>query len=385
MNSPAEHASAPSGVPLASGRPLWQRLLSAAVIARFILVLGLVWVSQLSSCSTTYNPPKEIRPVDEMSEDVVWLIIFLIAFVPVVVAIFLGVRRRHALASLAFGQVRASLIVILAAVMTLMVYMVDIFATIRVERGMVEGLSLLGVLVLIDAVRMARTLPRLRRFFLARPLWRRRNPWLVPAALLDLALGLLGAAASLVFIGLYLYEEGIDPSEPDMFAVALGLFSLLAVSLCLVLAAWGLWERQTWGAWTHLFAGFFLLGASWVIVVFYSPWPGPQPLWLWPLLILLSVGVLYGFVVGVRFSAHWLQRGRCAECGRVRWMRAGRCDVCGERYWLHTDRAATPACLACGHEQPGTQPMCRKCRNDHWRRHRFDDAEVGGSSGPHGA
>jgi len=361
LDDPQGNTSAPSGAPLARGRPLWQRLLSSVVLARFVLTLGLLWVSQLTSCSSTYDPPREIRPVDEMGEHVIQLIIFLAAFVPVVVATFLGVRRRHALASLAFGQVRVSVVLMLATAVVIVVLAGTIPGTIRVERGMVEGLGLLGALVLIDAVRMAQTLPRLLRFLLSRPLWRRRNPWLVPAALLDLAVGFLGAAASLFFLGLYLYTEGMDPSEPDMFVVAVSLLCCLGACLCLALAGWGLWERQTWAAWTHAYAWFCLLGATWVIAILEGHWL-EQP-WLCLLLTFLSLAVLYGFVVGTRFSAHWLQRGRCAECGRVRWMRAGRCDVCHERYWLHTDRAAAPACLACGHEQPGALPVCSACRN----------------------
>lgn len=360
MNQPARETSS-SGAPLAEGRPLWQRLLSAGLIVKFLLVLMLVWFTHVRGCSKEIDPPVPVRAVDEIFRGPAQRIVFLCALAPMVAAVFLGVRRRHLLAATAFCLLRASGLLFFTSVFLAVILGEYPPGEVRIENGMWLGLAALAALLLLDAIRSARFLPPLVSHFRRSAPMRRRNFWLMPVTALDVGVGAFAFTTGLVFLCLTSPDWADNPVGPEWPVFIAAVFWGLALSLCLILAAWGLWERQTWAAWTHLYCGVPAVAA--IVLYGIEEWPDVlTTVWYVPALLGIVTWWLYGFIAGYRLSAHWLQRGRCWRCGRIRWRRAARCDVCGERYWLFKDRAAAPACLACGHERQGAMPACRTCR-----------------------
>jgi len=362
MNQPASTTSS-SGAPLAEGRPLWQRLLSGGLIVKFLLTLSLVWFTQLTSCGNKVDPPRPVRPVEEITGNSVTFPICLAAlFFLFTVIVFLGKRRRHVLTAAAFSFLRISYVIFFAGLTLLFTVGNYEPGTVRLEKGMFLGLLALGCLILIELIRAPRLVWQLARYLRQHSLWRRRNRWLLPIVVLNPVVACAAAIWSVfLIIKSGCVEELLDTSVNAATPVVLVFFIWCIVqSVGMVWAAWGLWERQTWAAWTHLYCGVPAVAA----IVLYGIAKSPDVLatvWYVPSLLGIITWWLYGFIAGYRLSAHWLQRGRCWQCGRIRWRRAGRCDVCGERYWLFKDRAAAPACLACGHEQQRTMPVCRTC------------------------
>ena len=363
MNQPDSTTSS-SGAPLAEGRPLWQRLLSGGLIVKFLLTLGLVWFTQLTSCENEVETPYPVRPVEEITGDYATFTICLAALLLLfTVIVFLGKRRRHVLTAAAFSFLRVSYVLFLASLFLYLILDYYLPGTVRLEKGMFLGLLALGCLILIELIRAPRIVLQLARYLRRHSLWRRRNRWLLPIAILNPAVACAAVIGSVFLIIRNGYvEDLLDTSVYAYTPVFLAFFIWCIVqAIVLVWAAWGLWERQTWACWTHLYCGLPLIG--WLTLVGVFEWPDVWlTVWYVPALVAAVTWWLYGFIAGYRLSAHWLQRGRCWQCGRIRWMRAGRCDVCGERYWLFKDRAAAPACLACGHEQQRTMPICKTCR-----------------------
>lgn len=217
-----------------------------------------------------------------------------------------------------------------------------------------------------------------------RPPWRRWNAWLAPGVVVGLLIAGAGIVLTTVVVLWLLWALLTARFASELvFAATLLLFILFHFVLIAV-AAVGLWERQSWAPWLHLWLS---LPMAILGVTFLGSVRGAPALVagvVAAVVVLLFLWSIYTFVAGLCLCVNERQIARCARCGRVPWVRSSRCEVCDEWLLLHKDHAGAPVCLACGHEQPGTKPMCRKCRDDHWRRHRFDNAEVGGSSGPDG-
>jgi len=364
MNQPDSTTSS-SGVPLANGRPLWQRLRSGGLIVKFLLTLGLVWFTQLTSCGTKVDPPRPVRPVEEITgDDAAFTICLAAVLLLFTVIVFLGKRRRHALTAAAFSFLRISHVLFLASLFLFLILDYYIPGTMRLEKGMFLGLLALSSLVLIELIRAPRIVLQLTRYLREHSLWRRRNRWLLPIAILNPAVACAAVVRSVFsIIKSGCVEELLDTSVNTEAPVILVFFIWCIVqAVVLALTALGLWERQTWACWTHLYCGLPLI--VWLTVGGVINWPDVWlTVWYVPALAAAVAWWLYGFIAGYRLSAHWLQRGRCWQCGRIRWMRAARCDVCGERYWLFKEHAAAPACLACGHEKSEAMPTCKSCRD----------------------
>ncbi|MBN2583792.1 MAG: hypothetical protein JXL80_12060 [Planctomycetes bacterium] len=356
-------AGGSTGEPLADGRPLWQRLVSGGLIIKFLIVLTLVWFTHVRGCNTSIDPPRDVRAVDEVCEDAWSLGPFLVGFVILVIAVLLGSRRRHLLAVTAFDLLRISA-VLLFTMAALFAILVDYEpGAIVVRKGMWLGLGTLAAILLIDVIRLIRRSGRLAIHFRRTHFWSRRNLWLMPVVAVNLFVGGASFAISLFLLVWYSEDGFVSPISPAVPIFVAFLLWTACLGLCLMLAAWGLWQRQTWASWTHLYCGLPLVAA--LLLYATTDWPAVLlTVWYVPCTSAAIVWWLYGAVVGNITSAHWLQRGRCGQCGQVRWMIAARCEVCGERYKLFRDRAAAPACLACGHEQSGVMPTCKACRRE---------------------
>jgi hypothetical protein len=347
--------------PLAAGRPLWQRLISGGLILKFLLVLFLVWFTHVRGCNEPIDPPVDVRAVDEIRDDAWSYGPFLAGLSILLVAVFVGTRRRHLLAVTAFDLLRISAILLFAALALFGIFADYEPGSVVIRHGTWLGLAALAGLILIDASRLAwRCVPLFTHFHRTR-FWSRRSLWIVPVAVADLLVGGAAIGLSALMLAWYAEEWFTSPTSPAVPIFIAFLLWTASLGLCLILAAWGLWQRQTWAMWTHLYVGVPLIAG----LIRYGAIDWPDPLWtFWflPSVLAALTWWLYGAIVGGLFAAHSFQRGRCGQCGRVRWMRAARCRVCGERYKLWKDRAAAPACLACGHEQPGPAPTCRQCR-----------------------
>ncbi len=185
MNQPDSTTSS-SGAPLAEGRPLWQRLLSGGLIVKFLLTLGLVWFTQLTSCENEVETPYPVRPVEEITGDYATFTICLAALLLLfTVIVFLGKRRRHVLTAAAFSFLRISYVLFLASLFLYLILDYYLPGTVRLEKGMFLGLLALGCLILIELIRAPRIVLQLARYLRRHSLWRRRNRWLLPIAVLN--------------------------------------------------------------------------------------------------------------------------------------------------------------------------------------------------------
>ncbi|NIA21669.1 MAG: hypothetical protein GWP05_06830 [Anaerolineaceae bacterium] len=318
----------------------------------------------MTSCGNKLDPPRPLRAAEELTRNNGRFVIFLAALLVLcVVIVFLGKRRRHVLAAGAFSLLRINYVMFFASLVLFLIAAGIGPGTVRFEKGMFLGLLTLGCLVLIELVRGPRIVLQLARYLREHPLWPRRNRWLLPIAVLNLAVAGAAVIGSVLLIIESGCVEGLLDTSSSFDVPAILAFFLWCIVQAVILAwvAWGLWERQTWACWTHLYCGLPLI--VWLTGMGVAEWPDVWlTVWYVPALVAAITWWLYGFIAGYRLSAHWLQRGRCWQCGRIRWMRAARCDVCGERYRLFKDRAAAPACLACGHEHQDAMPVCRTCR-----------------------
>jgi hypothetical protein len=231
--------------------------------------------------------------------------------------------------------------------------------------GAALGLSALGLMAILQVCRLIAFggLWRLLRRLYRRPPWKRWNWWLLPTVLGG---GLVGIGAILLFV-FFANEcvrefERVD-SEIDVYRGCVMVVFIAFVVLHLLLTSLmtlAMWERRGWAVWVHLFLSSVTLSVIVKVIVEVGDDSGVAII-AWSLLGTYTAFLVYDTVVGLVLSAQWTQRGWCGTCNRVRWMTAAQCDVCGERLWLHKDRAASPVCLACGHES-GDVPQCKACR-----------------------
>jgi hypothetical protein len=361
---PSEPPASPHGVPLVPRRPLWLRLLDSVFLAKFCLTIGLIWVTvQPTSCEgKKTGEPYQLTGTAVLQKKPEVLAVLLVVATVVVLSLFLWSHRRTALHTTGVGLLRFHLV--LAALAGLYYGVWFLFDRTTWEEGFYYALLPFALMALVQLAYTARAAWPLPRHLWRHPPWRRRNWWLLP----PVALSLL---AVLTLVGYVVYSyltDVVRASQAPGYSWSMslnleyGFIGLIgsAFLILVLLSALGIWYCETWGAWVHL----LILGAPatlWSVEVGFDSSFWDNAWWRIPLMALLAAWILYGFIVGYRFSGHWFQRRTCWECGRKRWIRADRCAVCGERYFILRGLCTAPVCLACGHERPGPIPTCRQC------------------------
>lgn len=232
--------------------------------------------------------------------------------------------------------------------------------------GAILGLSALGLMAVLGFFRLIafgglwRLLKRLYR----RPPWKRWNWWLLPTVIGG---GLVGIGAILLAVFFTNecakeFERADTATEVYQGCVRVVFAAFIVLHLLLTsLMTLAMWERRGWAVWAHLLLSSATISMIVMVAVESGRYNPGVAVVMWLLFGTYTAFLVYDTVVGLTLSAQWTQRGWCGTCNRLTWMTAPRCDVCGERLWLHKDRAASPVCLACGHES-GDVPQCKTCR-----------------------